>query len=143
MEKARKGLKFLSECILIFLTFSFIRTILEVFLVDIKVDNIPGNTMLIVKIVLCVIYAVIIFGPQLYVGVKGIKVANKPDDSKAHIVWAVIFVIFAVIAGISAISDMAGTGDIAGNVFRLIDAVIDIAFYFIYIKYAKKVLESV
>jgi hypothetical protein len=55
----------------------------------------------------------------------------------------VIFVIFAVIAGISAISDMAGTGDIAGNVFRLIDAVIDIAFYFIYIKYAKKVLESV
>ena len=50
MEKSRKSLKFMSEIILICLTFSFIRTILEVFLVKVDIENIPTQFLIIAKI---------------------------------------------------------------------------------------------
>jgi hypothetical protein len=139
MEKSRKSLKFMSEIILICLTFSFIRTILEVLLVKVNIDNVPNQFMLIAKIMLCVIYAVL-YAPQVYIGVKGIKVANTPDSSKAHIVWAVIFLAFAVFSIISAVSGLIKAEDVTSNIFALIDATIDFVLYFFYVKFAKQVL---
>ena len=139
MEKARKSLKFMSEIILICLTFSFVRSILEIFLIKVTNNDIPTQFLIIAKIILCVIYAVL-YLPQVFVGVKGIKVAKNPDSSKAHIVWAVIFLVFAALAAISAVSGLIKAEDIAGNVFGLIDAVIDLVLYFFYIKFAKQVL---
>ena len=139
MEKSRRSLKFMSEIILICLTFSFLRSILEVFLTKVDNDNIPTQFLIIAKIMLCVIYAVL-YLPQVYIGVKGIKVAKNPDSSKAHIVWAVIFIIFAVFAAISAVSGLIKAEDVTGNIFGLIDAVIDLGLYFFYVKFAKQVL---
>ena len=139
MGNAKKNLKFMSDLILIFLTCSFIRTILEVFMTDIKVNNISAEFMIVAKIILCLIY-VVIFLPQIYVGVKGIKMSKKPDSSKAHIIWAVIFVAFAVFSAVSAVVNMINNKDMTGNIFRLIDAVIDFVLYFFYVKYAKQVL---
>lgn len=141
MEKSRKSLKFMSEIILILLTFSFIRTILEVLLVKVNIDNIPTQFMIIAKIMLCVIYAVL-YAPQVYIGVKGIKVANTPDSSKAHIVWAVIFLVFAVLSIISSVSGLIKAEDVTGNIFALIDATIDFVLYFFYVKFAKQVLAA-
>ena len=59
MEKSRKYLKVMSEIILICLAFSFIRTILEVLLVNVNVDNVSTQFMIIAKIMLCVIYALL------------------------------------------------------------------------------------
>lgn len=139
MEKSRRSLKFMSEIILICLTFSFLRSILEVFLTKVDNDNIPTQFLIIAKIMLCVIYAVL-YLPQVYIGVKGIKVAKNPDSSKAHIVWAVIFIVFAVFAAISAVSGLIKAEDVTGNIFGLIDAVIDLGLYFFYVKFAKQVL---
>ena len=139
MEKSRKSLKFMSEIILICLTFSFVRSILEIFLIKVTNNDIPTQFLIIAKIMLCVIYAVL-YLPQAFIGVKGIKVAKNPDSSKAHIVWAVIFLVFAALAAISAVSGLIKAEDIAGNVFGLIDAVIDLVLYFFYIKFAKQVL---
>ena len=139
MEKSRRSLKFMSEIILICLTFSFLRSILEVFLTKVDNDNIPTQFLIIAKIMLCVIYAVL-YLPQVYIGVKGIKVAKNPDSSKAHIVWAVIFIIFAVFAAISAVSGLIKAEDVTGNIFGLIDAVIDLGLYFFNVKFAKQVL---
>ena len=139
MGNAKKNLKFMSDLILIFLTCSFIRTILEVFMTDIKVNNISAEFMIVAKIILCLIY-VVIFLPQIYVGVKGIKMSKNPDSSKAHIIWAVIFVAFAVFSAVSAVVNMINNKDMTGNIFRLIDAVIDFVLYFFYVKYAKQVL---
>ena len=139
MGNAKKNLKFMSDLILIFLTCSFIRTILEVFMTDIKVNNISAEFMIVAKIILCLIY-VVIFLPQIYVGVKGIKMSKNPDSSKAHIIWAVIFVAFAVFSAVSAVANMINNKDMTGNIFRLIDAVIDFVLYFFYVKYAKQVL---
>ena len=129
----------MSEIILICLTFSFLRSILEVFLTKVDNDNIPTQFLIIAKIMLCVIYAVL-YLPQVYIGVKGIKVAKNPDSSKAHIVWAVIFIVFAVFAAISAVSGLIKAEDVTGNIFGLIDAVIDLGLYFFYVKFAKQVL---
>lgn len=139
MEKSRKYLKFMSEIILICLTFSFLRSILEVFLTKVTDANIPTQFLIIAKIMLCVIYAVL-YLPQVFIGVKGIKVAKNPDSSKAHIVWAVIFIVFAVFAAISAVSGLIKAEDVTGNIFGLIDAVIDLGLYFFYVKFAKQVL---
>jgi hypothetical protein len=139
MEKSRKYLKFMSEIILICLTFSFIGTILEVLLVKVNIDNVPNQFMLIAKIMLCVIFAAL-YAPQVYIGVKGIKVANTPDSSKAHIVWAVIFLAFAVFSIISAVSELIKAEDVTSNIFALIDATIDFVLYLFYVKFAKQVL---
>ena len=139
MEKSRKYLKFMSEIILICLAFSFIRSILEVFLINVSLNNIPDSYIITAKLVICVIYTVF-YIPQVYIGVKGIKVAKNPDSSKAHIVWAVIFLAFAVLGAISSVWDMINTGDIVGSILGLINGVIDIALYFFYVRYAKQVL---
>jgi hypothetical protein len=141
MEKSRKYLKFMSEIILICLTFSFIRTILEVLLIKVNIDNVPNQFMLIAKIMLCVIYA-LLYAPQIYIGVKGIKVANTPDSSKAHIVWAVIFLVFAVFGIISSVSGLIKAEDVTNNIFALVDAAIDLALYVFYVKFAKQVLAA-
>ena len=139
MEKSRKYLKFMSEIILICLAFSFIRSILEVYLINVSLNNIPDSYIITAKLVICVIYTVF-YIPQVYIGVKGIKVAKNPDSSKAHIVWAVIFLAFAVLGAISSVWDMINTGDIVGSILGLINGVIDIALYFFYVRYAKQVL---
>ena len=139
MEKSRKYLKFVSEIVLICLAFSFIRSILEVLLTNISMNNIPDSYIITAKIVLCVIFTMF-YVPQVYIGVKGIKVANNPDSSKAHIVWAVIFIVFAVFAAISAVSGLIKAEDVTGNIFGLIDAAIDLGLYFFYVKFAKQVL---
>ena len=139
MENSKRNLKFISEIILICLAFSFIRTILEVLLVKVDIENIPTQFLIIAKIMLCVIYA-LLYAPQVYIGVKGIKVANAPDASKAHIVWAVIFLIFAVLSIISSVSGLIKAEDVTGNIFVLIDATIDFVLYILYVKFAKQVL---
>ena len=141
MEKSRKYLKFMSEIILIFLTFSFIRTMLEVLLVKVDIENIPTQFLIIAKIMLCVIYA-LLYAPQVYIGVKGIKVANAPDSSKAHIVWAVIFLVFALLSIISSVSGLIKAEDVTSNIFVLIDATIDFVLYLFYVKFAKQVLSA-
>ena len=139
MENARKNLKFISEIILIVLTFSFIRTILEVLLMKVNIDNVTTQAMIVAKIMLCVIFAAL-YAPQVYIGVKGIKVAKTSDSSKAHIVWAVIFLVFAVLSIVSSVSGLIKAEDIAGNIFALVDAAIDIVLYVFYVKFAKQVL---
>lgn len=141
MEKSRKYLKVMSEIILICLAFSFIRTILEVLLVNVNVDNASNQFIIIAKIMLCVIYA-LLYAPQIYIGVKGIKVANTPDSSKAHIVWAVIFLVFAVFGIISSVSGLIKSEDVTNNIFSLVDAAIDLALYVFYVKFAKQVLAA-
>ena len=142
MEKSRKSLKLMSEIILICLAFSFIRSILEVILTKVTTpDNIETQFIIIAKILPCVIYAVL-YIPQVYIGIKGIKIANNPDSSKAHIVWAVIFLVFAVLAMVSAVLGLINAENVTGNVFGLVDAIIDLALYFFYIKFAKQVLET-
>ena len=142
MEKSRKNLKFVSAVTLIFLVLSFARTILEVFLMDYNIPNVSSELLLAGQLVLCAIFTVF-YLPQVYIGVKGIKVANNPDSSKAHIVWAILFIVFAAISLISSISGLITTKNVTSGIFAIIDSALDVVWYALYVKYARQVLAGV
>ena len=143
MNQAKKRLKFISECILILLAVSFIKSILEIFLKDVTIDDVSESLIITSKIVICLLFTVIIFIPQLYIGVRGLKIAKNPNSSKSHIIWAVIFAGFAILSIISAIVGMVNTGDIARNIFGIVNGGIDLAMYSCYIVFAKQVFDEV
>lgn len=143
MNQAKKRLKFISECILILLAVSFVKSILEIFLTDVTIDDVSESLIITSKIIICVLLTAIIFIPQLYIGVRGLKIAKNPNNSKSHIVWAVIFAGFAILSIISAIVGMVNTGDIARNIFGIVNGGIDLAMYSCYIVFAKQVFDEV
>ena len=143
MNQAKKRLKFISECILILLAVSFIKSILEIFLTDVKIDDVSESLIITSKIIICLLLTAIIFIPQLYIGVRGLKIAKNPNSSKSHIIWAVIFAGFAILSIISAIVGMVNTGDIARNIFGIVNGGIDLAMYSCYVVFAKQVFDEV
>lgn len=143
MNQAKKRLKFISECILILLAVSFVKSILEIFLTDVTIDDVSESLIITSKIIIGLLLTAIIFIPQLYIGVRGLKIAKNPNSSKAHIVWAVIFAGFAILSIISAIVGMVNTGDIAKNIFGIVNGGIDLAMYSCYIVFAKQVFDEV
>ena len=145
MMNARKNLKWLSAVVLALAGLSFIRVIWDAFFTEINTAALPeGATeglVLAAQIALCVV-GIILLLPQIYVGVKGLKIAEKPDNSKAHIVWATILTVISVIGILSPVSDLLKGGNVADNVVAIIDMATDVAVYIAYITYAKQVLKA-
>ncbi len=76
---------------------------------------------------------------EIYIGIKGLRVAKKPNSSRGHIIWAtVLFVltIVSLIEPIVAIVTKSGAGD---NVGMLLNFLLDAIIYFEYIRCAKAV----
>ena len=145
MMNARKNLKWLSAVVLALAGLSFIRVIWETFFVEFNAATLPegatAGVVLAAQIILCVVSCIILL-PQIYVGVKGLKIAQKPDDSKAHIVWAIILAAISVIGIISPVSSIINAVNVVDNVVELIDLATDIAIYVAYIVCAKQVLKA-
>ena len=145
MTNTKKNLKLMSIVILALAAFTLIRVALSTFAIDFNMENLPeGATpglVLAAQIVLCVVSFILLL-PQIYVGVKGIKISKKPDTSKGHIVWATILAVLSAICIISPVMNMVQTGDIKGNFAELIDVVTDAAVYFAYVGYAKQILKA-
>ena len=145
MKETKRNLKVLSIVILAMAVYSLIRVVLSVFTMDFDTSNLPdGATASIVlagQIAVCVISLILLL-PQVFVGVKGIKVSNTPDSSKAHIVWAVILTVFSIIGVISPVLNLIQKTDIVGNLFEAADMAIDAVIYIVYIKCAKQLLKA-
>lgn len=145
MENAKKQLKSLSYFIFIFAALSVVRAVVGVLTIEITADMIPkGLTEEIVKVATIVVYVctLVIIIPQLYIGVKGVKLANGGEGSKAQIIWAKVLLVLSVIALISTVSTLTGGQDIFDNVLALIIAVCDVAIYYLYGKYAKQIMNA-
>lgn len=145
MEKARRGIKDVSVLILIFAVLSFIDAIVNVFIQDINLailpEGITTELVLAAKITICVI-GFIVLVPQVYVGVKGFKISENPDYSKAHIVWAIILAVLSILGIISPISNIIKNADLIDNLFALADAVIEAIAYILYVLYAKQIIKE-
>ena len=145
MSNARKNLKYMSIVILALSVFTLIRVLLDVFSLefnaDAVADGVTAGIILIGQIVVCAVSLILLL-PQVYVGVKGIKLSKNPDSSKGHIVWATILAVISVIGIFSPISDMIQTGDFANNFAALLDVATDAAVYIAYIGFAKQVLKE-
>ena len=144
MEKNKKELKSFSILILALVGLTLIRSIVTVCIKGIpQSTEIPeGMTKELVQIVAIIAFAVgfVILIPQIYIGVKGILIANGAESGKAHIIWAIILLICSGIAVISGISDLVKAFDIYA-VLDLLGPIIDCAVFAFYYIYARKVAQ--
>lgn len=146
MSNSRRHLKEASFLVLLFAAFSFIRMIIQIFVVGFNGESEQvgaSRELMVAVMIVTFVVSMILLLPQLYVGVKGMKIAKAPTMSKGHIVWAVILLVFAVFGMISAVSSIAEKTQIADNIIALVDHSLDVIVYCMYIKYANKVLGGV
>ena len=109
-----------------------------------KAENIPtGMTKEMAEAVIVVTFILtfVVFIPQIYVGIKGIKIANGAESGKAHMIWAIILAIFACISVITAISNISKGVD-ADRVFDIIYPAVDLFIFVCYFIYARKVANN-
>lgn len=142
MEKNRKNLRDFSIIILALVALSLIRSIVTVCINGFpQPTNIPeGMTKEIAKVITIITFALsfVLLLPQIYVGVKGIKIANGATSGKAHIIWALILAVFAGITLISAISGLTKAFNF-DSIMNLIDPAVDFAAYVFYFIYARRI----
>ena len=145
MTNAKKNLKLMSIVILALAAFTLIRLGVSVFAIDFGGADLPEGVTsgaILAAQIGVLVFSFLLLLPQIYVGVKGMKIAEKPDRSKTHIVWATVLAVLSVIALISPIMNLIQVGNLAGNFVELIDLVTDAAVYIAYIAYAKQVLKA-
>lgn len=137
MEKAKNQLKVSSFVILFFVAVSLVNVVLQIFSGKLNVAGMND----IAKIVAIVI-SVLLLLPEVYIGVKGLKMAKAPDSSKAHIVWAAILMAFMVIALIDPISALANAQNVLNNIASLAKIILEICIYVIFISSANTLRKS-
>ena len=145
MSISRNHLKEASFLVLLFTAFSFIRMIIQVF-VGFEADPTQvgvSHEIIVVTMIVMFVVGLILLLPQLYVGVKGMKIAKNPTSSKGHIVWAVILLVFSAFGIISTVTSIAEQINVVDNVITLVDHALDAIVYCMYIKYANRVLKGI
>jgi hypothetical protein len=139
MENTRKELKLTSIAILVFAALSLVSVITSIIFGDFSsLADTPDGVLLASKIIVVVIAALILL-PQVYVGVKGIKIAKAPVSTKAHIVWATILLVFAVISVLSQVGELSKAADMLDAILKIVDEVCIGVLYIFYILEAKKI----
>ena len=144
MSISRNHLKEASFLVLLFTAFSFIRMIIQLF-VGFEADPTQvgvSHEIIVATMIVVFVVGLILLLPQLYVGVKGMKIAKNPTSSKGHIVWAVILLVFSAFGIISTVTSIAEQINVVDNVITLVDHALDVIVYCMYIKYANQVLKG-
>ena len=144
MEKVRSNLKASAICILALTIFRLAASIVTFAIQGVQVPEsmiTPEITKDLAKVVMIVAWALsLVFNlPSFYVGIKGLKVAKNPDKSKAHIVWAVIMLVFAIISVLAAVNQLTTATDMVGAILEVVSTACITIVYICYVVEAKKV----
>lgn len=141
MEQSRKNLKFMSIAMLILAGLSFARILLELIFTDFNAEAAEGVTkeLWVAAVIIIAVIGFILLLPQIYIGIKGIKVSKNPDSSKGHIVWAVILLVISIIGLVAYVVEAIKTGTFKDNISAIINMLLDVTIYSSYLEYAKKV----
>lgn len=146
MEQNKKNLKAMSIVVLVLAGLSLLSILFELFFGNLneafKSASLPegatDGVILVAKIVIAAISLLLLL-PQIYIGIKGIKVAKNPDNSNGHIVWGIILIIVTAIGVISPISGIIQGGAIFKNIADLCSIIVDIVILYEYVVFAKAV----
>ena len=145
MEQARRHLKISSIVVLLFAGFTLLNLIFELWFGDLNNAEIPAgspdNILLITKILLLSISFVLLL-PQLYIGIKGLKEAKSPTDSKGHIVWGMILFVLTLVGLISPAVAIIKREAVFENVSSLCSILVEVVVFFDYIKCARLVAQT-
>ena len=82
---------------------------------------------------------------QIIIGWFGLKVSRNPIANQGYITAAKVFYVLNIIAAVSAVISLIGSGSDAliSNILTLICALADVLIYYYFIKSAKAVRQSV
>lgn len=147
MTESRKQLKISAIVVLIFAGLSLFKTAVELFFIEFDTTGMPEGTtettILITKIILAAVFVLLTI-PHVYVGVKGLTIAKNPSSYKghAHIVWAIILLVFAALSVISPMIRLINKVSIYDNISMLLGTLVEVLVFSEYIKYAKEVSKA-
>ena len=145
MEQSRKHLRISSWIILLFAALTFIQLLGELAWGEINhaviPDGAPENVVDIAKIFIAVLTLLCLI-PEVYVGIKGLRVAKNPNSSKAHIVLAIVIFVFTLLSLVSPVIGFFGGDDAGENISTVFSLLLNASIYFDYIKYARLVAKG-
>ena len=141
MERNRKNLKITSIVLLIFAGSSVLNILGEVLFGELNNATESASLVLAAKIILLVVSGLCLL-PQVYVGLKGLKIAKTPDASRAHIFWATVLLVFAVIGLISPALALLRGASVGQNVGGILSQLIEICLYYEYLTFAKAIAKA-
>ena len=145
MEKTRKNLKITSIVLLIMAGSTMLNILGEIFFGEFNSaavpEGAPANTLLVAKIILLAISALFLW-PQVYVGIKGIKIAKNPVGTKGHIFWATVLLVISILGLISPALELLRSEGVYQNVGEILSLLIEVCLYFEYVKFAKEIAKA-
>ena len=146
MEQTRKYLKLSSIAVLALAFFTLLQIVSELFYGDLNnaaiPEGAPENILLITKIVLFSV-ALLLTLPSIYIGIKGLRIAKKPNSSKGHIVWAIILLVFASLSLIEQGVGFIHNGFNFENISAFCIIVVEVTVFVEYIRFAIAVKKTV
>lgn len=105
-------------------------------------EGAPENILPITKIVLFSV-ALLLTLPNIYIGIKGLRIAKKPNSSKGHIVWAIILLAFASLSLIEQGVGFIHDGFNFENISAFCSIVVEVTVFVEYIRLAIAVRKTV
>ena len=146
MEQTRKNLKLSSIAVLALAVFSLLQIVSELLYGELNnaviPEGAPENILPITKIVLFSV-ALLLTLPNIYIGIKGFRIAKKPNSSKGHIVWAIILLAFASFSLIEQRVGFIHDGFNFENISAFCSIVVEVAVFVEYIRLAIAVRKTV
>ena len=146
MEQTRKYLKLSSIAVLALAVFSLLQIVSELLYGELNnaviPEGAPENILPITKIVLFSV-ALLLTLPSIYIGIKGLRIAKKPNSSKGHIVWAIILLAFASLFLIEQGVGFIHDGFNFENISAFCSIVVEVTVFVEYIRLAIAVRKTV
>ena len=129
--------------------FMFISTIITSFFdgtMETAFSTVEPEILLAVKIgvgIMGALMGLIVFA-DVILGIKALKVSEKPNADKGYIIVAKVFFVVSVLAVISIISTLVtGGGSLIDNILNLISTAMSIIVYVLFIRSAQAVRKDV
>ena len=143
MEKAKKNLLVLSILILATTALSLIMNCITAFTGGLVVTQLPtdaeqlGLTLDVYQILAYVTFGItlLVFLPNVFVGLRGIKMSNAPEKTKGHIIWAIILLASSVVTVLTHIPQAISAPNF-NHIWTTIDKAIDVLVFGAYAYYA-------
>ena len=146
MEQSRKNLKLSAIAVLVWAGATLIGLISELLYGEINSaaipEGAPENILLITKIFVFAV-SLLLTLPNIYIGIKGLRIAKKPNSSKGHIVWAIILLAFAALFLIEQGVGFIHDGFNFENISAFCSIVVEVAVFVEYIRFAIAVRKTV
>ena len=146
MVQTRKYLKLSSIAVLALAFFSLLQIVSELLYGELNnaviPEGAPENILPITKIVLFSV-ALLLTLPNIYIGIKGLRIAKKPNSSKGHIVWAIILLVFASLSLIEQGVGFIHDGFNFENISAFCSIVVEVTVFVEYFRLAIAVRKTV